>query len=217
MIAHTPMIEERPTTREPGRFYIDELSAIVNRKPDTIRKWERSDMLPKHLLPKRGTRDWRYWSDKQVFGPRGILAWMKKNDIRPGAYLTMPADEEQHIANMRRPRGISPEMVDEIRYYAKTFKSGDRAGQHRRSRQWIIDTYWPQTSYVSKENFEKALANHFLQQGWEFPPSGRPRGAPPSKMSRKQIEKHPEVRRARRDANRIIRFVDKRLKTTKGK
>jgi len=215
MIPMTIMEEQRPTTREPGRFYIDELSPIVNRKPDTIRKWERTDMLPAHLLPKRGTRDWRYWTDKQVYGPRGILAWMKNNDIRPGAYLTTADHERQHIANMRRPRGMKLEMLEEIRYFARTFKSGGRKGQHRRSRQWIIDTYFDQTTYTSKANFEKAIVNYFFQQGWEFPPAARIRRDSRGRMTKAQVKRHPEVRRLTREANRIVRIVDKKL--AKGK
>jgi hypothetical protein len=208
------MDEERPTTREPGRFYIDELSVIVNRKPDTIRKWERVGMLPEHLLPKRGTRDWRYWTDKQVFGPRGILAWMKKNDIRPGAYLTAADHEEQHIANMRRPR-MKPEMLEEIRYYARTFKSGGRKGRHRRSRKWILSTYLPQTPYTSEANFERAIVPYFAERGWEFPPAARVQRDSRGRMTKAQIKKHPEVRRLTKEANRIIRIVDKKL--AKGK
>jgi hypothetical protein len=215
MISRTIM-EERPITREPGRFYIDELSAIVNRKPDTIRKWERVDMLPAHLKPKRGTRDWRYWTDNQVYGPRGILKWMKNNDIRPGAYLTSAAGEASHIEHMRRPRGMKLAMLEEVRYYARTFKSGNKKGMHRRSRKWIIDHYFDQTSYSSKENFERAIVNYFFQQGWEFPPPARTRRAPSGRMTRQEMEKHPEVRRLRREANRIVRIVDKKL-TTKGK
>lgn len=208
-------MDERPTTREPGRFYIDELSPIVNRKPDTIRKWERTDMLPDYLKPKRGTRNWRYWTDNQVYGPRGILKWMKNNDIRPGAYLTTAAGEASHIEHMRRPRGMKMDMLEEARYYARTFKSGGRKGQHRRSRQWIIDHYFEQTSYTSKVNFEKAITSYFASQGWEFPPAARVRRDSRGRMTKQQIAKHPEVRRLTREANRIVRIVDKKL--AKGK
>jgi hypothetical protein len=210
-------MEERPTTREPGRFYIDELSLIVNRKPDTIRKWERTEMLPPHLKPKRGTRDWRYWTDKQVYGRNGIIAWMKNNDIRPGAYLTTPEGEASHINHMRRPRGMKISMLEEIRYYARTFKSGGKKGMHRRSRQWIVDHYFDQTTYSSKANFEKAIVNYFFQQGWEFPPPVRVRRDSRGRMTKAQIKRHPEVRRLTKESNRIVRIVDKKLKTTKGK
>jgi hypothetical protein len=213
MIATSPM-DDRPETREAGRFYIDELSGIVNRKPDTIRKWERMDMLPDHLKPKRGTRDWRYWSDKQVYGRKGILQWMVDNDIRPGAYLTTAEHEEKHIQHMRRPRGMKISMLEEIRYYARTFKTGSKAGMHRRSRQWIIDHYFDQTSYTSKANFEKAIVNYFSQQGWEFPPPTR-RKRTSTRMTSKQMAKHPEVRRLNKEANRVVRIVDKKL--AKGK
>jgi hypothetical protein len=36
-------------------------------------------------------------------------------------------------------------------------------------------------------------------------------------MTKAEMAKHPEVRRAIREANRIVRIVDKKLKTTKGK
>jgi hypothetical protein len=208
----------RPKTREPGRVYIDELAKIVNRKPDTIRKWERLGMLPSHLLPKRGMRDWRYWTTGQVYGSKGIIKWMKANDIRPGSYLTTPDQEADHIRHMRRPRGMKLDMLEEIRYHARTFKSGEKAGRHRRSRKWIIEHYYDQTTYTSKENFEKALVNYFSGQGWEFPPSGRTRGPVPGARARltRQIQQHPDVRRATREADRIVRIVDKKL-TTKGK
>jgi hypothetical protein len=203
-----------PTHREPGRIYIDELVPIVNRKPDTIRKWERSGMLPAHLHPKRGTRDWRYWTDKQVYGPRGILRWMKDNDIRPGAYLTTAAQETNHIRHMRRPRGMKLSMLEEIKYYARTFKSGNKKGKHRRSRQWIIDHYFDQTSYSSKANFEKAIVNYFAAQGWEFPPPKRTKRTS-ARMTKAQIKRHPEIRRLTKETNRVIRIVDKKL--AKGK
>ena len=199
-------------TREPGRFYIDELAAVVNRKPDTIRKWERAGMLPEHLLPERGAREWRYWTTKQVVG---IVKWMHDNDIRPGAYLTTAEHEAQHIEHMRRPRGIQLATLEEIRYWGKSFKSGTKQGQHRRSRKWIIDTYFEQTSYASKKNFEKALVAYFAAQGWEFPPPAHSRRAS-SRMTPAQVKRHPEVRAATREANRIIRIVDKKL-ASKGK
>jgi hypothetical protein len=211
----TTMTErERPTTREAGRFYIDELAPIVNRKPDTIRKWERADMLPQHLKPKRGSRDWRYWTDNQVYGPRGILKWMKNNDIRPGAYLTSAEGEARHIAHMRRPRGIKITTLEEIKYWAKTFKSGNKKGKHRRSRDWILDHYLDQTTYSSKKNLERALVSYFAAQGWEFPPPAHSRRAS-SRMTKAQVKRHPEVRRLTRETNRIIKLVDKKL--AKGK
>jgi hypothetical protein len=213
------MTVQRKPTREPGRIYIDELAKIVNRQPNTIRKWERLEMLPAHLIPQRGTRRWRYWTEKQVYGPRGVIKWMKDNDIRPGAYLTMPSGEAKHIANMRRPRGITLEMIEEIRYHARTFKSGDRKGKHRHSRRWIIQTYFSRTAYTSESNFEKALVAYFAAQGWEFPPPTRTKQTKrraSDRMTPAQIKKHPEVRRATREANRIVRIVDKKL-TAKGK
>jgi len=206
--------DEDFTPREEGRRYIDELAKIVHRKPDTIRKWQRANMLPKHLLPKRGTREWRYWTVSQVYGPRGILRWMKANDIRPGAYLTSPESEAKHIEHMRRPRGMKVDMLEEIRYWARSFKSGAKKGQHRRSREWIVDRYFDQTTYTSKKNFERALVSYFASQDWEFPPPTRARGTS-ARMTPAQIKRHPEIRRATRDVNRVIRIVDKKLKGKK--
>lgn len=206
-----------PVTRESGRYYIDELAIVVNRKPDTIRKWERMDMLPDHLKPARGTREWRYWTTKQVFGRNGVLQWMKDNDIRPGAYLTTAEHEATHIKNMRQPRGMKLDMLEEVRYYARTFKTGNKKGMYRRSRKWIIDTYFDQTTYTSKANFEKAIVNFFFAQGWEFPPPTRTRRRTSGRMTQAEIKRHPEVRRLQKESARIIRIVDKKLKTTKGK
>jgi hypothetical protein len=120
---------------------------------------------------------------------------------------------------MRRPRGIKISALEEIRYYAKTFKTGTKKGMHRRSRKWIIDHYFEQTTYTSKINFEKAISAYFASQGWEFPPPtrapGTPRRASGGRMTKREMERHPEVRRIRKETNRIVRIVDKKL--AKGK
>jgi hypothetical protein len=88
------------------RIYIREVAALLNRRMSTLRKWESEGILPKELLPKRGKRDWRYWTPVQV---EGIKKWMRDTDRRPGKglphYNPTEADLEKAINQMRRPRG----------------------------------------------------------------------------------------------------------------
>jgi DNA-binding transcriptional MerR regulator len=67
---------------------ITELGEIVTRKINTIRKWEREGRLPKHLIPRRGDNGRRFWTHEQVYGQRGIIKWMERNDMRPGKYIS---------------------------------------------------------------------------------------------------------------------------------
>jgi hypothetical protein len=54
--------------RDEGRIYIGELAEIINRKPNTIRGWERTRRLPKKLCSHRSDEGaaWRYWTPEQV-------------------------------------------------------------------------------------------------------------------------------------------------------
>lgn len=200
--------KDRPRTREPGRFYIDELAKLLNRRADTIRRWERSDMLPQHLCPRRGARDWRYWTDNQVYGSRGIVAWMKKNDMRPGNYFTDPSQEENHIRRLRVPKCISEDTLEEIRKYSYVITRGPKKGKWARSRDWIVKTYYPQSTYLSVENFLRAVTRYFGERGWPFPPPA-PRKykkrAKPKKIAKKNIPK--ELRAIEREADRLIRIT----------
>jgi hypothetical protein len=198
------MTDERPPTREPGRFYIDELASreVLNRKADTIRKWDQTGRLPNHLKPRRGTRGWRYWTDKQVYGPRGLLWWMEKNDMRPGRMVTDPEKEQQHVENLRRPKAMSAEVVENIRKHAKKIHAGPKAGKHVRTRAWILKHYFPQTRYVSVENFERAVTAYFAERGWDFPPAERRRQA------RRVVPIPKEIRALERQADRIIKLTD---------
>jgi hypothetical protein len=67
--------------QNPDRVYLDQLSIAINRKPNTIRIWERSGLLPEQLFPHRDERDWRYWDVAQV---KEMQAWMSKELIGPG-------------------------------------------------------------------------------------------------------------------------------------
>jgi predicted DNA-binding transcriptional regulator AlpA len=95
-------------------IYISELCEIVNRKRNTIYKWEHSGRLPKHLIPQRGYKGWRCWTYEQVYGKNGIIAWMKANDIRPGNFITDPSREAQHIASLRRPKYLTKNDINRV-------------------------------------------------------------------------------------------------------
>lgn len=141
-------------------IYISELAEIVNREIGTIRKWEHDGRLPKHLLPKRGERSRRYWTHKQVYGDRGIIKWMKRNDMRPGREFADPANADDHVRNLRRPKFISKHLVDLVKTMVKD----------NRSAKEIVEEVYPHTKYTSRENLEKALRTYFKKQEWEFPP-----------------------------------------------
>lgn len=147
--------------REDGRVYIDELGKLLDRKMNTIRKWERVGGLPKRLHSKRGYRGWRYWTDDQVYGDRGIIAWMNRNDMRPGNLVTDPDKEAQHVKNLRRPKYLDGYHLRSAQYFA----------EQGRSREWIIRKLFPRTRYARPENLEAALEKVFEQEGWYFPPS----------------------------------------------
>lgn len=138
---------------------IGQLGKIVNREINTIRKWERQGKLPKNLIPKRDEKGHRYWTHAQVHGKNGIIAWMKKLDLRPGKSFAPPESTNRHLRHLRRPRHMRPEMVELIKVMIKDDCSVDE----------IVDEYYPYTGYASKENFEHALRGHFRKQGWYFP------------------------------------------------
>lgn len=65
------------------RVYIGELAEILERKPDTIRGWERTGRLPTDLCSQRGQDvdgylGWRYWTSDQV---EGIKQWLAKQPL----------------------------------------------------------------------------------------------------------------------------------------
>lgn len=136
---------------EDERIYISQLAQIVDRQVGTIRKWEELGKLPKHLLPKRGYRTWRYWSHSQVYGPRGIIAWMKRNDMRPGNQLTDPKKEGQHVRNLRRPKYLNGHHIN----------TAKRMIEQGKTAQAIAKKIHPRTRYSSVENTEIALRRYF--------------------------------------------------------
>jgi hypothetical protein len=149
---------------------ISELGRIIDRENNTIRKWEREGILPKHLHPKRGKRNVRVWTHAQVHGPKGILAWMKKNNMRPGNAIASEQNQGAHLRHLRRPKFITADLVHLAVLMKDDGKSPDE----------IIKTLFPRTKYVSEKNFEDALRRHFRAQGIEFFPP-RNKGKNPSK------------------------------------
>lgn len=150
---------KKPTTKERPVIYITELCEIVDREANTIRKWERHKKLPKHLLPKRGKKDMRYWTHEQVFGKKGIVQWMIDNDMRPGNYLAQPENEGRHVKALRRPKLLSNDLILLAQKMARAKKSVEE----------IVEEIYPHTQYVSPERLEIALRDHFRKQGWYFP------------------------------------------------
>lgn len=90
----------RNTASHPDRVYMAELEKELNRRRATIRGWERDELLPKWLLPKRDEADWRYWTRKQV---EGLKAWMKRNDMRPGKGIAK-RETPEYLEKLRQPR-----------------------------------------------------------------------------------------------------------------
>ena len=76
---------EPPESQEQEeRVYIREAAAILNRRMGTLRKWENQGALPKHLLPQRGHRGWRYWTPAQIAGMR---KWIRETQRYSGTAL----------------------------------------------------------------------------------------------------------------------------------
>lgn len=98
------------------RIYIREAAELLNRRMGTLRKWERTGVLPKHLRPHREKtgRQWRYWTPKQI---EGIRQWLVKSDRRPGkglpTYNPTREQAEANIIKMRRPRNKTDKEDDE--------------------------------------------------------------------------------------------------------
>lgn len=145
-------------------IYISDLAVIVNREIGTIRKWESSGKLPKHLKPRRGDRGWRCWTHGQVYGERGIIKWMEKHDMRPGREFADPENADEHVRHLRRPKYLNKHLIQLARTMVKNKASATE----------IVQELYPHTRYASEENLENALRRYFTKQGWVFPPRDRP-------------------------------------------
>lgn len=141
------------------KIYINELARIVNRRSGTIRKWEAEGRLPKSLMPKRDKNKWRYWSNSQVFGSRGIIAWMRDNDMRPGRLMTEVGKETEHVHNLRKPKYLNGHQIRGVKIMV----------DNGRSRDYIVRKLYPRTRYTSESKLEAALVKLFKENDWTFP------------------------------------------------
>jgi len=93
--------------QQTDRIYIRDASELINRRMDTIRKWEGKGVLPKKLRPKRENngRMQRYWTMAQI---EGIKKWLKDTDRRPGkglpSYNPTPDQVDKQLEALRGER-----------------------------------------------------------------------------------------------------------------
>lgn len=160
----------------PEHIDIRALSNIILRMPNTIRKWERDGVLPEHLHPSRDPNGRRFWTHSQIHGKRGIIVWMKKNDMRPGNTITDPSREAEHIANLRRPKKLNGHHVRSAKQMAKNGKTIDQ----------ILKRIFPRTKYATPQALEKALRKVAEMDGWDLPRRPRPNNFPPPRKRRKK-------------------------------
>lgn len=93
-------------------YTIREAAEKLNRRPATLRAWERDGKLPPELRPIRNDRGWRCYTDAQVLG---LARWIEENDMRPGKglpwYNPTPEQIRAHLAGQRRPRKEAKKIV----------------------------------------------------------------------------------------------------------
>lgn len=142
----------------PQQIDITALSEIINRKANTIRKWERG-VLPAHLMPQRDELDRRYWTRSQVFSRQGIIAWMERNDMRPGNTITDKENEDIHIAHLRRPKKLNGHHIRSAKTLAANGKTFEQ----------IVNRIYPRTTYATRESFERALRQVAAEQEFDLP------------------------------------------------
>jgi hypothetical protein len=189
-----------PQRRESGKVYMDELCKIIDRKSDTVRRWQghHKHPLPSHLLPKKGTRGWRYWTDEQVWGEDGIIAWMKTLDLRPGRVVTPPHKEHQHVARLRKPKYLTGDQLRGIRDMVE-------AGKTRRQ---IVNRYFKRTRYVTKQHLERALEDYFKSIGMDWPtdPVKTQKEVAADKRLKRGVTVPQEYKQLERRAERLIKL-----------
>lgn len=182
----------------PNRVYMTELTAIIDRRADTIRKWDYTGKLPKHLRPKRDADDHRYWSKMQV---KGIIKWMDDNDMRPGKLIALPESEAHHLREMRKPKFITGRHLQTIHAMIANGKTYDQ----------IIKKVYPRTEYATVKSFEQALKRLFQMEDWYLPPKPRAPYPPPHlRMGQPGPKPKPGSKAAKRQ-KRLARRRDKLL------
>ena len=142
-----------------NHIYVTELGKIINRRPNTIHKWDNYGVFPEHLRPRRGICNGRYWTREQVYGPDGIIAWLKATDRRSGKNLADPANEISHLEHMRHPRFITKNNINSVLCFL------ERGWGPRK----IAETLLPRTRYKNWQRLDLAIRTYFAQQGWPYP------------------------------------------------
>lgn len=102
-------------------YSIGEMAAILDRRPATLRQWEREHRLPQELLPVRDENSARrYWHRSQI---AGLREWMKEHaNIGAGIQAALEArsiqveelskDAEQRaLEGRRKPRKTSQDTT----------------------------------------------------------------------------------------------------------
>lgn len=101
------------TDRNKDHIYIREAAQLLNRRMGTLRKWEQQGALPKHLMPQRGDRNWRYWTSEQI---EGIKDWLRDTQRYTGSALPNynPTEKEldKAIEAMRTPHKSTRRMEE---------------------------------------------------------------------------------------------------------
>lgn len=94
------------------KIYIREAAEALNRKMGTLRKWDQSGILPSDLVPQRGSRGWRYWTEEQV---EGLQEWLRDTDRRPGKALPHYNPTEVQLDKaIRAMRGERPRSTGSV-------------------------------------------------------------------------------------------------------
>ena|SRR5581483_5865536 len=91
----------------PGTAYtvgIGELSRRINRRPATIRQWEREGYLPAKLHGKRDGRRWRWWTETQALAIEEFARGRYPGSGLPGFHPT-PEEVDALLERMRAHGG----------------------------------------------------------------------------------------------------------------
>src|SRR5690606_38407703 len=81
---------------------IREAAEFLNRRPATLRMWEREGKLPKGLRPRRNSRGWREWTKAQLEEIK--REWMPKHAVQGSGlphYEPDPEEMEKRLAERR--------------------------------------------------------------------------------------------------------------------
>lgn len=96
------------------RLSISEVAKRLNRRPNTVRGWDREGLLPEELKSHRDDNGWRFWLESQM---PGLAQWIIDADRRPGKglpnYKPTKEEAEAHVRTVRRKRTKSVLLEDE--------------------------------------------------------------------------------------------------------